>query len=534
MDKKTNLTNPAVTAVTRADATGGMKKAGGVAQAGLPPGLPNFAVLARRIFGNWPIIVIAVVIGAPISLKVVKAKAKVPSFKSEGTLIFRGGVNGDPSVESLKALANRVKESSVASSTLKRVIDDLHLSRRATEKGDYEAIIASLRPRIETKPKTPDTFTVTFDAPSPEEAQQFTQRLCEVMMEENMRSRQDRAKDSIDFLESEKKRADDDLEKAEKARTLFMSQHPDFATDGKEGTIIRAEQKANANQKKKAAGNAARVRRAAGAGQSTPAASPGFGPTPPAAAGAPAVDPVLVASRNQARGEVASARKQLAEKSINLTEQHPDVRAAAARLAAAETALEQAEAAIAAAQPSDPPPAPIAAQGGDPYEEPSAEPKVTAPSAPVAGGPTVEAPKPRPRVTEDGEPIAVELESEWSHISRDVGEAKARRGQLEARLFQAEIAANSEVSGYGSQMVMPEPAGRATAAAGTDPKILRVAGMGVALVIGVLLAAVRGILFDDRLFDSSEVDALGLAPLLGSVPKAKPEKKKTWLGRLRG
>jgi protein tyrosine kinase modulator len=538
MDKKTNLTNPVVTAVTRADAAG-VKKAGGAAgQAGQPPpGLPNFAVLARRIFGNWPIIVGALVIGAPISLKVVKGK--VPSYKSEGTLIFRGGVNGDPSIEALKSLGNRVKETAVASSTLKRVIDDLHLSKRATETGDYEGLIASLRPKIETKPKTPDTFIITFDGTSPDDAQQFAQRLCEVMMEENMRSRQGRAKDSIDFLESEKKRADDDLGKAEKERTLFMSLHPEFAIDGKDGTTIRAEQKATATQKKKAAGNAARVQRASGTGKSSgPAPTPGFGASAPAAAGAPAVDPVLVAARNQARNEVSAARKQLAEKSINLTEQHPDVRAAAARLAAAESALEQAEAAVAAAQPNDPPPpAPVVVMGADPYEEPSAEPKAAPPPTAVAAGdPAAEKPKPRPRISEAGEPVAVEIEAEWSRINREVAETKARRGQLETRLFQAEIAANSEVSGYGSQMVMPEPATRATAAAGTDPRILRVGGVVAALILGVLLAAVRGILLDDRLFDASEVDALGLAPLLGSVPRGKVEKKKkqTWLERLRG
>ncbi|MEP7121672.1 MAG: hypothetical protein ABJE95_12205 [Byssovorax sp.] len=537
MDKKTNLTNPVVTAVTRADAAGGAKKAGAAAAAQpAAPGLPNFAVLARRIFGNWPLIVFALAVGAPISLKVIKVKP--PVFKSEGTIIFRGGVNGDPTIDTLKQLANRVKESSIASTTLKRVIDDLHLSKRATETGDYEAVIATLRPRIDTKPKTPDTFVITFDAATPDDAQVFTQRLCEVMMDENTKSRQDRAKDSIDFLEAEKKRAEDDLGKAEKARTLFMTQHPDFATDGKDGTTIRAEQKASANQRKKAAGNAARVRKAAGAARAPAGPANGFGPAAPAAARAPAVDPVLVAARNQARGEVAAAKKQLADKSVSLTEQHPDVRAAAARLAAAEAALEQAEAAVAAAQPSDPDPAPaaVAATGVDPYEEPSAAPKAGV--APVAAAdPNAEKPKPKSRLlNEDGEPIVVEIEAEWSRINRDVGEARSHAMQLETRLFQAEIAANSEVSGYGSAMIMPEPATRATAAAGLNPKLMRVAGMAGALVVGLLLAAVRGILFDDRLFDASEVDGLGLVPLLGSVPKAKVEKKKkqSLLGRLRG
>ncbi len=521
MDKNTNLTNPAVAAVTRPDAVGLVKKPAGAP--GAPPGqqgppLPNFAVLARRIFGNWPLIVIAVILGVPVSLKV--ARAKKVLYRSEGAIIFRGGVNGDPSIEALKAFGSRMRETAVAAATLKRVVDDLHLAPHATETGDYDGIIGSLRPRIETKPKSADTFTVSFDASTADEAQQIAQRLCEVIIDENAKSRQDRAKDSIDFLESEKKRADDDLAKAEKSRTLFMSLHPEFATDGKEGTTIRAEQKLTANQRKKAAGNAARVRRASGAGAG--AVVPSYGP----AYLAPAVDPVLVATRNQAKSELAAARKALDEKSINLTEQHPDVRAAAARVAAAETTLAQAEAAIIAAMPEPP----VAATGLDPYEDPNA--------ALMPGvDPNADKNIPKPHMTNDGEPIAVEVEAEWSRINRDANEAKARRGQLEGRLFQAEINANSEVSGYGSQMVMPEPASRAGAPSGTNPMLLRAAGMGAALVVGLLLAAARGLLLDDRLFDASEVDSLGLVPLLGSVPKAKVEKKKkkqSWLGRLRG
>ena len=156
----------------------------------------------------------------------------------------------------------------------------------------------------------------------------------------------------------------------------------------------------------------------------------------------------------------------------------------------------------------------------------------------VGGDPAaVEKPKVKPRLTDKGEPIAVEFEAEWSKINRDAGEAKTRRTQLDTRLFQAEMTANSEVSGYGMQMVMPEPATRAGGPSGANPKLLGVAGMVVSIVLGFVLAAVRGVLLDDRLFDASEVESLGLVPLLGSVPKGKADKTKTkrsWLGRLRG
>jgi len=528
MDKNTNPTNTVITTVTRAAAAGaGKSPAGAPGAAAAPPpaaGLPNFAVLARRVFGNWPIIVVAALIGVPVSLKV--SKSKKPVFRSEGTIIFRGGINGDPSMEAMKMFGNRIKESSVASSTLKRVVDDLNLAPQAIETGDYEGAISSLRGQIETKPKGPDTFTISFNGPSADEAQRITQRLCDVIIDEGMKSRQERAKDSFTFLESEKKRADDDLEKAEKARTIFMSEHPEFATDDKGGATIRAEQKANANQTKKLAAAGLQGRRvAASTGQNAPAAA--SDPT------APAIDPVLVAARTQARSELSSARKSLADKSISLTEQHPDVRSAAARVAAAETAMAQAEASVAAAQASLPTPAPVpVAMAGDPYEDPAA--KRAAPPA-TGGAVAIEKPKAKPRLTEKGEPIAVEIEAEWSKINRDAGEAKTRRNQLDTRLFQAEMTANSEVSGYGTQMVMPEPVTRAGGPSGLNPKLLGVAGMVVSVILGFVIAAVRGVLLDDRLFDASEVESLGLVPLLGSVPKGKTEKKKTsWLRRLRG
>lgn len=521
MDKNTNPTNAVVTTVTRAAVAGAGKNpasASAAAAGPAPGGMPNLAVLARRVFGNWPIILVAAILGLPVGLKL--SKAKKPVFKSEGTITFRGGINGDPSMEAMKMFGNRIKESSVATSTLKRVIDDLNLAPQAIETGEYTGAISSLRSQIETKPKGPDTFTITVAGPTADEAQRLTQKLCDVIIDEGMRSRQERAKDSFDFLQSEKKRADDDLEKAEKARTLFMSEHPEFATDDKGGATIRAEQKANANQTKKVATNGALGRRPAGSAPRNPSAA------------APAIDPVLAAARAQAQIELASAKRSLADKSISLTEQHPDVRAAAARVTAAEATLAQAEASVVAAQASEPAPVPVA-MTGDPYEDPAAAKLVALPAA--GGGVAIEKPKPKPRLTESGEPIAVEIEAEWSKINRDAGEAKTRRNQLDTRLFQAEITANSEVSGYGTQMVMPEPVTRPGAPTGANPKILGVAGVVVSILLGVVVAAVRGILLDDRLFHASEVEGLGLVPLLGSVPKGKTEKKKrSWLGRLRG
>src|SRR5262249_51624500 len=134
----------------------------------------------------------------------------------------------------------------------------------------------------------------------------------------------------------------------EKDMAAFMSEHPEFAADGRgTGAAVRAEAKKGADAL--AAAQQAARRRALAAGAPPTRGGVAGGPA------APPVDPVLLAVKTQAATELSAARKDLDDKKQRFTDQHPDVRAAEARVASAEAALQKADDAVRAATP---PPAP--------------------------------------------------------------------------------------------------------------------------------------------------------------------------------
>jgi uncharacterized protein involved in exopolysaccharide biosynthesis len=238
---------------------------------------------------------------------------------------------------------------------------------------------------------------------------------------------------------------------------------------------------------------------------------------------------VLIAARNQAATELNVARKDYNDKSLKYTEQHPDVRAAAARVAAAEGQYKAAEEAIAQAQAAAAPPrAPAPMSTEDPYEDP--KPK---PAGGALASSSAEEDKPRPPKPKDessGTQL-VNLETEWSRINRAVNSARAHQADLEGKLFKAEIVASSEAGGYGAQLLILDPAFKPGAPTGMPKKTMLAIGFVASFLVGLVISAAWGLFLDDRLFHSSEVDGLveGV-PLLGVVPKTKREpKKRRWV-----
>src|SRR5262249_2164151 len=150
---------------------------------------------------------------------------------------------------------------------------------------DENAAVEQFRKKIDFKARSTDTFAISFEGTSREEAQQVTARLAELLVGENARLKQDQARSTTEFLDVEKKRGDEDLERAEAERARFVADPPEFAADnaaaGRVGISVRAQQQQQ--QGAAAAERRSASRRAAGN------AAPG---------GVPAnVDPALVAQR---------------------------------------------------------------------------------------------------------------------------------------------------------------------------------------------------------------------------------------------
>jgi hypothetical protein len=510
MEKNPN-TNPSFTVAQTVVGDPKGPRPPGFPQAPLPAGgAVNPLLIIRRALAHWPVAAAVMVVGVLITAQVVRMRQ--PLYKSETVIFYRPGVinaEGGNTADNLRTLGTKLKELLLAQSNLKKVIDESHLYADIVDKRGYSDAVIQFRKQIEFKARSNDTFAISFVGSSRDEAQEVTARLADMIVEENSRSHQERAKGQTDFLEGEKKLVDELLDRLEKDLAQFTADHPEFATDsgGRAGAAVRAEQKKVGIA---LAGDRQAARQRGGAvGGGKPVAGGGAFSGPP-------VDPLLITGRTQAMNELIAAKKDLADKSLRYTEQHPDVRSATQRIAAAEAALQKAEEAIVAAQQSVPS-APVSVE--DPYADTS---KRVPPR--VAGGAPAAVPKPKePEKTTDA--TLVTLETEWVRLNREVGRLRTQQGQLETKLFNAGMIASSEVGGYAATIAILDPAFKPAGPSGTPNRTILAAGFIASLLAGIALAAARGIFLDDRLFDASEIEGFGLVPVLGVVPKQKVEKK---------
>jgi hypothetical protein len=540
MDKNSNprLSQASIvsTSVTQARAT-----AGAVPAAALPApgGGPDVGALIRRVFAHWPVVIVTMVLGAVITMQVVRTRRA--TFKSETVIQYREGlaksINGAASdTGDIRGLGTKLKETLLAQQTLRKVIDEFHLYPEIVQRSGYSDAVDQIRKKTEFKARSVDTFAISFEGFDRDQAQRVCARMADILVAESAKRQQEDNKGATAFLEIEKKRLDDDLEKMEREITEFLQLHPEFAS-AKEGLgteVLALKSKADDDEKRRRAKAARGVRR----GRLDPTASgPAAGGPASADDRAPPVDPVLLAARSQAQTDLVAARRELAEKSLSFTDQHPDVRAARERVAAAEVALRRASEAIAAAQPhDDPPPRSKVVVTEDPYAEPSAKPLASVnpdrspdrnPDRSADRDPDgEEKEKRRPKVVDpdQGEKV-VSLEMEWSRLARALTLARGHQTDLEAKLYKAEMVANTAESGVGASIGLVDPAYKPSGPSNAPNKTVVMMGLAASIAIGFVLSAAWGLFFDDRLFSANEIEGSVMVPVLGVVPREKRKAK---------
>ena len=120
----------------------------------------------------------------------------------------------------------------------------------------------------------------------------------------------------------------------------------------------------------------------------------------------------------------------------------------------------------------------------------------------------------------------VSLEMEWARLSRVVAITRIRQSDLEQKLYRAEMVASTAESGHGTNIAILDPAYRPSGPSNAPNKTIVVLGLGVSIAVGLLLCAAWGLLLDDRVFASSEVEAAVMVPVLGVIPRPKTTRKK--------
>jgi hypothetical protein len=511
--------------------------------------------LGRRMVRFWPTVLMVFVVGAAFSAAALPGFIK-SIYRSESVLLFREGIQanntrGDENNPS-RRLGPRLKDMLLARTRLEQIVDEFNLYPKTVARDGKIDAVEELRSHIDFKAREGDTFHITFDGESPQLAYAVTNRLAEGLMEENARIRVEQASATKDFLEVEKQRSDDELRGKEQQLAQFLALHPEFADEsgGKggpsAGASVRAQEKKERDLKTASTApnsntsvifalerQAMRLRERI----KNPSAPP-----PPISTPAAPIDPKLLSAKNEADSRLASAQKDLNDKSARFTDQHPDVAAARAKVSEAEARVQAAQAAILQARTKsreDAPSTPGAPEAPADVDALKAQlTRVEHDIVALRNGLRRSEPVPGDFAISDAANNIVALETTWSRLNRDVIEARERNNQLVDRLFKATIASSVESSGGAAQMVVVDPAFVPTKPFSFGKVRVIAGGMAVALLVGLLVSLLRAI-FDQRLYDEVDVRRLDLPslggwaggyPLIQTVPRSSVGKKSSRKG----
>jgi capsular polysaccharide biosynthesis protein len=478
----------------------------------------------RRMLRFWPAVAIALALGALASAAFLFFKK--PTYRSETVVLYSEGIKqneGEESRDASRTVTMRLKEILTSRAELARVVSEFGLYPELGQAHGGAQAVDELRKHIDFKAPGGDSFSIAFEGTSPLQAKQVTERLAQLVIDQDSSLRKKQATTTRDFLELEKIGTEARLKDAEQALAAFMAAHPRFALDAtplSTGAAIRA----TMSQSPTAA----------------PVPGSPFAPAPRPMAAGPrhaATDPASStalhdATEEQGRATAAleAAQSRLTDLLGRFTPQYPDVRNAQAEVdrAKARVAAAGAELARVQAQPARPASpaqasvtaaAEAVAEGSPaPTRPPVVTPVEDVPRTAQARPGGVRAqptPTPTPRAAGHDHDV-VQLETDWVRLTRAVTEARQHQEHVESALFKADLSANSEAAGHGVAVSVIDPAYLPEKPVPPGRSIMVALILGCSLVLGLIAAAI-GAAVDDRIFDYR--DLAPLAPALVEVPR---------------
>jgi uncharacterized protein involved in exopolysaccharide biosynthesis len=472
-------------------------------------------VLRRATRYMWLIVVVTVVGGG---LAVLLALSRPNQYESETVLLYREMISqsvlqGREVAQSANVLSSRFKEMLLARSNLIEVVKKFKLFPDTVESEGEVSAADELRTRVTFRDKGAGTFRIAYRGDTPEEAKKVTEFLAERLKQEDSRLRREQAEQTKVFLVGQKDAAETDLRQRERKLASFLARHPEFAEESGgagagAGSAVRAAQKgrssAGGGDPKLSALERQRRRivlRLANPDAPVPAAPRASAPEP--------------GELREARRDMEAAARSLQEKVSQFTEKHPDVVQARAQLQAAEQRLRRIEAGLPASTESEPVPATPVDRAALQRELD----KVDREIAQYKGGKAAET----AAATSHADDV-VSLETDWSNLTRDVEEGRERVSSLEGRAFTADITASSEVA-EAAQLAVIDEAYEPPKPAGKSRKVLAMAGTAGFAGLGLALALALA-LIDDRIYRRTDLERLGVAPVLIVVPSDRKGRRR--------
>jgi uncharacterized protein involved in exopolysaccharide biosynthesis len=491
----------------------------------------------RRALGYWRGVAVLCAVGGALS--VAFASRVVHAYRSESTVFARPRIRTDDrddssmSPDQMLRQAARLKDMLTTRSRLETVIKRFHLYGETVAHRTMLDAVEEMKPHVGFRSLEGAQYVISFDGDDPDTVQKVTEYLSKSLIEDYAAADLEDLHREADFLAREEDRSLGGLEESTRALTVFLAAHPEFAMEAKQAASpfgvnptagIPLMPKPNplaapVMDPELAALYRERVRLEGEVRAST--VSDG------GVAQATASGRELSVAIAQAQAQVEAAAKRVAEAQAdlasksNLTDDHPDMRAARLTADAAARQLHEANAALASLQqrkatgaalpPSLAPPE-IADKlrriDGELAVRHAARARTSSSSAGEGAGSG-----PNPAVT-----AVVELETEWQRLLRALNEAKADHDDLKLRAERAKLALEAARAQASERMAIVDPPYRPTHPSKGGRANAAAAGLAMTLLLGVAYASAR-VALDDTLLDADDVEALGLVPVLGVLPE---------------
>lgn len=490
--------------------------------------LERLKVLARRApaFYRGALVISTVV----FVLGIISILRMPRIYQSEAVVLVRDAIRPDPKDDSarihVQRLGPKIKDLLLARSRLERIILELGLYEEEIERFGMVEAVEEMRLQIGFRARDSDMFVISFQSTDRELSQNVTARLTESMIEEFVRDNVSRMTVARDFLAEEEKRAERELEEKARAFAEFLADNPQFAWDptrGFPGTMMQlpgmgqalspapAQKLPNDPELASLYRERARLEERLSGGSSVGA-----------------VDreelQLLEEARSKAEVALAQAQAELSEKRQKLTEEHPDLIATRNRVITAGRVFGEADAALSRARARLGSRSPAASGVGDPKlrEQLAAVKSAISARERTLANNRSKAKSAPPMPTSEGWG-AVELETEWQRLVREVSEARNRKEDVAAKRSRAELAASATLSSGSMLMTIIDPAYLPLRPIKPKRMVLGLMTMGLSGMLGVLWAFTR-VLLDDLVFDAIDIEAKGGPEVLVSIPRDPVQK----------
>jgi capsular polysaccharide biosynthesis protein len=451
-------------------------------------------------------------------------------YRSECRVLFKAGTrvgagpkgDDESTAEKASKMAQKANELIRTSARLESIIKDYKLYQKIVDSKSMHDAVEEMRPHIGFRESHAggDVFVISFENDDPAITQKVTQRLADMMVEELSKGSLSDAKRTLDIASAEERRAGEDLDNATAGLTTFLKLHPEFqdienrrAQGGTQAAVV-IPKGGNVTDPQLAMYYSQRakifedIRRATGA------------PPPTVDPGSSAHEARVRAAteqRDDAERELSSARADYEAKKRVLTDEHPDMRAAKARVATAESQYRQKAAALTQALAEARPPPPPPTTAAVPADLQKKLDDVNA-SINVRLG---ELKKALPGSDAGSIEPALGGVAEMQEYERHVREVRLLRENYADRkteLDKARLLSSVASAAGGDTLSVIDPAFLPMTPAGGGRSKTAMMGGVVALFLAILYAFAR-VIFNDTLFDQADVEAMKLIPVLGVLPK---------------